>query len=51
MHAIRHPVIPAPVRFDGDRVGLVYVDFKTQKRTPKLSGAWFREAAWHNSVV
>jgi len=35
----------------GDRFGLVYVDFKTQKRTPKLSGAWFREAAWHNSVV
>ena len=29
----------------GNRFGLVYVDFKTQKRTPKLSAAWFREAA------
>ena len=35
----------------GDRFGLVYVDFKTHKRTPKLSAAWFREAALHNSVV
>ena len=35
----------------GDRFWLVYVDFKTQKRTPKLSAAWFREAARHNSVV
>ena len=23
----------------------MYVDFKTQKRTPKLSAAWFREVA------
>jgi beta-glucosidase len=30
---------------------LVYVDFKTQKRTPKLSAEWFREAAARNAVV
>jgi beta-glucosidase len=35
----------------GNRFGLVYVDFKTQKRTPKLSAAWFREAAKRNAVV
>jgi beta-glucosidase len=35
----------------GTRFGLVYVDFKTQKRTPKLSAAWFREAARRNAVV
>jgi beta-glucosidase/6-phospho-beta-glucosidase/beta-galactosidase len=35
-----------PVRF-----GLVFVDFKTQKRTPKLSASWFREAARQNAVV
>jgi beta-glucosidase len=35
----------------GNRYGLVYVDFKTQKRTPKLSAAWFREAATSNRVV
>jgi beta-glucosidase len=35
----------------GNRYGLVYVDFKTQKRTLKLSAAWFREAASHNAVV
>jgi beta-glucosidase len=35
----------------GDRFGLVYVDFKTQKRTPKLSAEWFREAASRNAVV
>jgi beta-glucosidase len=29
----------------------VYVDFKTQKRTPKLSAAWFREAARRNTVA
>jgi len=28
----------------GNRFGLVYVDFKTQKRTPKPSAEWFREA-------
>ena len=34
-----------------NRFGLVYVDFKTQKRTPKLSAAYFREAAAKNAVV
>jgi beta-glucosidase len=35
----------------GTRFGLVYVDFKTQKRTPKLSASYFREAAAQNAVV
>jgi beta-glucosidase len=35
----------------GERFGLVFVDFQTQKRTPKLSAAWFREAARQNRVV
>jgi beta-glucosidase len=35
----------------GNRFGLVYVDFKTQKRTPKLSARWFHEAARRNAVV
>jgi beta-glucosidase len=35
----------------GNRFGLVYVDFKTQKRIPKLSAAWHREAARQNAVV
>lgn len=35
----------------GDRFGLVYVDFKTQKRTPKMSARWFREASKKNAVV
>jgi beta-glucosidase len=35
----------------GDRFGMVHVDFKTQKRTPKLSAHWFREAARRNAVV
>jgi beta-glucosidase len=35
----------------GDRFGLVHVDFKTQKRTPKLSAKWFKEAAQRNAVV
>jgi beta-glucosidase len=35
----------------GTRFGIVYVDFKTQKRMPKLSAAWFREAAARNAVV
>jgi beta-glucosidase len=33
------------------RLGLVYVDFKTQKRTLKLSASYFREAAARNAVV
>jgi beta-glucosidase len=35
----------------GNRFGLVYVDFKTQQRTPKMSAHWFREAARRNAVV
>ena len=35
----------------GDRFGLIYVDFETQTRTPKLSARWFREAARQNAVV
>jgi hypothetical protein len=35
----------------GNRFGLVYVDFNTQKRTPKASAAWFRDASRRNSVV
>ena len=35
----------------GLRFGLVHVDFKTLKRTPKASAAWFREAAIRNAVV
>lgn len=35
----------------GTRFGLVYVDFQTQQRVPKLSARWFREAATRNAVV
>jgi beta-glucosidase len=35
----------------GNRFGLVYVDFETLERTPKLSARWFREAAAANAVV
>jgi beta-glucosidase len=35
----------------GTRFGLVYVDFKTRKRTPKLSASYFHEAAARNAVV
>ena len=35
----------------GTRFGMVHVDFNTQKRTPKLSAAWYREAAARNAVV
>jgi beta-glucosidase len=34
-----------------NRFGLVYVDYKTQTRTPKLSATYFREAALKNAVV
>jgi beta-glucosidase len=34
-----------------NRFGLIYVDYRTQKRTPKLSAAHFREAAAKNAVV
>jgi beta-glucosidase len=35
----------------GNRFGLAHVDFKMQKRTPKQSAAWFRDAAKQNAVV
>ncbi len=35
----------------GNRFGIVYVDFKTQKRIPKLSAKWFKEAAKRNAIV
>ena len=35
----------------GKRFGLVYVDFKTQKRTPKLSASFFRDTAGQNAVA
>ena len=34
-----------------NRYGLVAVDFKSQKRTPKLSAMWFHETAARNAVV
>jgi beta-glucosidase len=33
------------------RFGIHYVDFKTQKRTPKLSAEWYREVVAWNAVV
>lgn len=35
----------------GNRFGIIYVDFETLERTPKLSADWFREAARQNAVV
>jgi beta-glucosidase len=35
----------------GTRFGIVHVDFKMQKRTPRLSAQWFREAARRIAVV
>lgn len=35
----------------GTRFGLIYVDFDTLERTPKLSAEWFREAVRQNAVV
>jgi beta-glucosidase len=35
----------------GNRFGLIYLDFETLERTPKLSAEWFREAARQNAVV
>ena len=32
-------------------IGLVYVDFDTLERKPKLSAQWFREATRQNAVV
>ena len=34
-----------------NRFGIVYVDFNTQQRIPKLSAAWFGEAIAKNAVV
>lgn len=33
------------------RFGVVYCDFKTQKRTPKLSARWFTQVMARNAVV
>ncbi|HEY7428690.1 MAG TPA: GH1 family beta-glucosidase [Gemmataceae bacterium] len=33
------------------RFGLIYVDYKTQKRTPKLSASFYRETIARNAVV
>ncbi|MCP3470494.1 family 1 glycosylhydrolase [Bradyrhizobium sp. CCGUVB1N3] len=35
----------------GNRFGLIYVNFDTLERIPKLSAEWFREAARQNAVV
>ena len=35
----------------GDRFGIVHVDFKTQKRTPKMSASFFREVTRRNAVA
>jgi beta-glucosidase len=35
----------------GNRFRLVYVDFDTLERKPKLSAEWFQEAARRNAVV
>jgi beta-glucosidase len=35
----------------GDRFGIVYMGFKTQKRIPKFSAMWYREAARCNAIV
>ena len=35
----------------GNRFGLIYVDFDTLERKPKLSAEWFRQAAQRNAVV
>ena len=33
------------------RFGIHYVDFKTQKRTPKLSAEWYSQVIAHNAVL
>ena len=33
------------------RFGIHYVDFKTLKRTPKLSAEWYKQVIAHNTVV
>ena len=41
----------SPDKTRRDRFGLIYVDFETQQRIPKLSAEWFRRAARLNAVV
>lgn len=33
------------------RFGIHYVDFKSEKRTPKMSAAWYRQVIARNAVV
>ena len=33
------------------RFGVVYNDFATQQRTPKLSARWYRQVIKHNALV
>jgi beta-glucosidase len=33
------------------RFGIHYVDFATEKRTPKLSAEWYRQVIAHNAVM
>lgn len=33
------------------RFGIVHVDYRTQRRTPKLSAGWYRETMRSNSIV
>jgi beta-glucosidase len=33
------------------RFGVVYCDFQTQKRTPKLSARWYSEVMARNALV
>jgi beta-glucosidase len=35
----------------GKRFGIYYVDFKTRKRTRKLSADWYREVIARNAVA
>lgn len=35
----------------GNRYWMVYVDFKTQKRTPKMSASFFRETVRRTAVA
>jgi beta-glucosidase len=35
----------------GKRFGIHYVDFRTQRRFPKLSAAWYREVIARNAVM
>jgi beta-glucosidase len=36
---------------DENRFGLHYVDYATQRRTPKLSAAFYREVIVRNAVA